>query len=78
MDCLMPTMDGYQATAEIRRLGLGGPDLPVIAMTASVVSGERERCLAAGMNDYVTKPATKAEIGTVLGRWLAPSPASST
>lgn len=76
MDCLMPTMDGYQATAEIRRLGLGGADLPVIAMTASVVAGDRERCLAAGMNDYVTKPATRAEVGAVLERWLArlPSP----
>ncbi|WP_296602888.1 PAS domain-containing hybrid sensor histidine kinase/response regulator [Nocardioides sp.] len=70
MDCLMPAMDGYEATAEIRRQGLGGPDLPVIAMTASAIAGDRERCLAAGMNDYVTKPATAEEIGAALGRWL--------
>jgi CheY-like chemotaxis protein len=70
MDCLMPAMDGYEATAEIRRQGLGGPGLPVIAMTASAIAGDRERCLAAGMNDYVTKPATAEAIGAVLGRWL--------
>lgn len=71
MDCLMPAMDGYEATAEIRRQGLGGPDLPVIAMTASAIAGDRERCLAAGMNDYVTKPATAEEIGAALERWIS-------
>ncbi|WP_284534133.1 PAS domain-containing hybrid sensor histidine kinase/response regulator [Nocardioides sp. T2.26MG-1] len=79
MDCLMPGMDGYRATAEIRRQGLGGHALPVIAMTASAVAGDRERCLAAGMNDYITKPATTVEVAAVLARWVpgARSPTSS-
>ena len=58
MDCLMPDMDGYEATAKIRQ-GLAGEnqkDIPIIALTANAMSGDKERCIAAGMNDFVTKP----------------------
>ncbi|MCG7536463.1 ATP-binding protein [Pseudoalteromonas sp. OOF1S-7] len=71
MDCNMPTMDGYQATRLIRE-GKGGESfrhLPVIAMTANAMSGERERCLAAGMDDYVTKPIQPKLLFDVLSKF---------
>jgi hypothetical protein len=71
MDCQMPEMDGYEATRQLRRLeGDEGRRLPVIAMTAAAMEGDRERCLAAGMDDYVTKPVRSVAVDAVLLRWI--------
>jgi CheY-like chemotaxis protein len=71
MDCQMPVLDGYDATRELRLREVTRtlPRTPVIAMTASVTEGERERCTAAGMDDFVPKPVTPAELGEALRRW---------
>lgn len=77
MDCQMPGVDGYEATRRIRD-GSGGvldPAVPVVAMTAYAMRGDREKCLAAGMNDYLPKPVAPKAVAEVLARWL-PAPAA--
>ncbi len=73
MDCQMPEMDGFDATREIRKQdirALHGKSLPIIAMTANVMSGDRERCLEVGMDDYIGKPVQRDKLEAVLRKWL--------
>jgi CheY-like chemotaxis protein len=71
MDCQMPEMDGYQATRNIRALNSDKAEIPIVAMTAHALQGDREKCLAAGMNDYIAKPITSERLAATLGRWLS-------
>jgi CheY-like chemotaxis protein/nitrogen-specific signal transduction histidine kinase len=70
MDCDMPQMDGFQATQEVRKRERGtGAHIPIIAMTANAMQGDRERCLVAGMDDYVTKPISQEDLKSALEQW---------
>jgi two-component system sensor histidine kinase/response regulator len=76
MDCQMPVLDGYAATRELRtRRALDA--LPVIAMTANAMSGEREKVLAVGMQDHISKPISVAEMFVTLARWVSPANAAA-
>ncbi|MEP9363416.1 response regulator [Nocardioides sp. CN2-186] len=76
MDCRMPRLDGFDATRQVRQQEPPGTHVPIIAMTASALEGERERCLAAGMDDYLTKPVDAAELEAAVREW-AHVPASA-
>lgn len=76
MDCHMPEMDGYKATSAIRRHeSRTGSHIPIVAMTANAMQGDREQCLAAGMDDYVSKPVKSEDLLAILQKW---SPDEST
>jgi PAS domain S-box-containing protein len=70
MDCEMPVMDGYQATARIHATQ---PKMPIIALTASAMVSDRERCLGAGMNDFLAKPVELSQLADALARWMPKS-----
>ncbi|VVO68958.1 response regulator [Pseudomonas fluorescens] len=70
MDCRLPIIDGYEATRQIRRLP-GRSDVPIIALTANALQGDRETCLSAGMNDYLAKPFKRNDLQQILQRWVS-------
>jgi two-component system, sensor histidine kinase and response regulator len=78
MDCQMPEMDGYETTGAIRSSEAGtGAHVPIVAMTANAMAGDRERCLASGMDDYLAKPLRPEQVDAVLERWLGAAAAAS-
>jgi two-component system, sensor histidine kinase and response regulator len=78
MDCHMPEKDGYEATAELRRLEAGsGHRIPIVALTANAMQGDREKCIAAGMDDFLTKPINPATLEKTLAKWLHRNPTAA-
>jgi len=71
MDCQMPVMDGYEAARQITAMKIRGEicDIPIIALTANAMAGDRDICLAAGMQDYLAKPVKREELAAMLARW---------
>src|SRR5882672_2239813 len=81
MDCQMPRKDGYEATTEIRRLEDAAREkrhIPIVALTANAMEGDRERCLTSGMDDYLSKPLGREALRTVLERWIGGDPQAGT
>ena len=74
MDCEMPELDGFGATKAIRERELSGRRIPIVALTANALSSDRNVCLDAGMDDYLSKPVEKATLRRVLARWCPAQP----
>jgi two-component system, sensor histidine kinase and response regulator len=72
MDCQMPDLDGYEATREIRRLTASGREIAIIGVTAHALEGDRQKCLDAGMNDYLRKPVLPEDLAAAMAKWLPP------
>lgn len=70
MDCQMPELDGYEVTRKVRSSNFKMKDVPIIAMTANAIVGDKEKCLEAGMNDYITKPFDFSKVQQILNFWL--------
>jgi CheY-like chemotaxis protein len=70
MDCQMPVLDGFEATAAIRALGGPRSKVPIVAMTAAALQGDRERCLSAGMDDYLSKPIQPNALRALVSRYI--------
>jgi CheY-like chemotaxis protein len=77
MDCHMPVMDGFEAARRIRddEARTDGTHTPIVALTALALAGDRERCLEAGMDDYMTKPVRAAQLAAAVQRWAGAKPA---
>jgi PAS domain S-box-containing protein len=71
MDCMMPKINGYDATKIIRKMDGDKKNIPIIALTANALQGDRQKCISVGMNDYLTKPIRKNELQAVLAKWLS-------
>jgi CheY-like chemotaxis protein len=75
MDIQMPEMDGFEATQAIRRAERNGARLPIVAMTANAMKGDREKCIDAGMDDYLSKPVNPQKLKEKLETWINPDTA---